>query len=198
MKEKPNVLLMFSGGLDSTGAFWRLIAEGRNIHAHHLYLVNKENRAFAEDKSVKEIVEYMKNAGGRFSYSESFHEYPCYNGNFLWDSDILSFMAGAICLSMKSIKEVAIGMTKSDMSLNLSARIGRANSIFQAFGTEAVKVYPVGDLTKKQIYEMLPEDLRRLSWSCRTPVYVGDDIRTCGRCKACSEMSGVWKELRKL
>lgn len=187
---KPKILIMFSGGLDSTGVFWKLINEKEEIHVHHLYLTNKENRAKAEDKAVRNIVDYMKKIRS-FSYSESFHEYPSYNGNFLWDSDIFSFMAGAVCLSLKSIEHVAIGMTKSDMSTRLSTRIERANKIFNAFDSKASKIYPVSEMTKKEIYEMLPKDLRDLSWSCRTPIYEEDDIKKCGKCKTCLELKRI-------
>jgi len=47
------ILLMFSGGLDSTGVFWKLIQEKEKLHVHHLYLSNKENRAEAEAVAVK-------------------------------------------------------------------------------------------------------------------------------------------------
>lgn len=181
---------MFSGGLDSTGVFWKLISGQEELHVHHLYLVNKENRARAENKAVDEIVNYMGKIR-EFGFSESYHEYPCYNNNFIWDSDIFSFMAGSICLSMKSVRKVAIGMTLSDMRGGLSQRVERANRIFGAFGTNAEKVYPLGDMTKKQVYEMVPEDLRNLTWSCRTPVYDGEDIRECGKCKTCVELSAI-------
>ena len=181
---------MFSGGLDSTGVFWRLINSDKTLHVHHLYLVNRENRAKAEDRAVREIVAYMKEIRD-FGFSESYHEYPSYNGNFMFDSDIFSFMSGSICLSMKTIREVSIGMTASDMRSGLSARVERANRIFNSFGTKAKKVYPLMDMTKKQIYEMLPEELRSMSWSCRTPIYEGDDIRECGRCKTCREIKSI-------
>lgn len=188
--ERPETLLMFSGGLDSTGVFWRLINSQKIIHVHHLYLVNKENRAMAEDRAVREIVGYMKGIRD-FGFSESYHEYPSYNGNFMFDSDIFSFMAGSICVSMKTVREVAIGMTASDMRYGLSARVERANRIFESFGTRAKKVYPLMDMTKRQVYEMLPEELRKMSWSCRTPIYEGEDIRECGRCKTCVEMRSI-------
>lgn len=181
---------MFSGGLDSTGAFWQLINGPDSLHVHHLYLVNKENRARAEDRAVREIVSYMKGIRD-FGFSESYHEYPCYNGGLLWDSDIFSFMAGGICLSMRTIRRVAIGMTLSDMRGSLTARVERANKIFEAFGSGAEKFYPLREMTKKQVYEMIPEGLRSLSWSCRTPIYEGDDIRECGRCRTCAEMAVV-------
>lgn len=186
--ESPKVLIMFSGGLDSTGVFWKYINECENLHVHHLYLVNKENRARAEDKAVRDIVEYMLKIRP-FGFSESYHEYPCYNNNFMWDSDIFSFMAGSICLSLKTVRHVAIGTTASDMSPNLSERIKRADKIFEAFGTEAKKTYPLLSMKKKQIYNMLPEDLRNLTWSCRTPIYENEDIKKCGRCKTCKQVS---------
>lgn len=181
---------MFSGGLDSTGVLWRYINGTESIHVHHLYLVNRENRARAEDRAVAEIVAHMKKVRD-FGFSESYHEYPSYYGRFMWDSDIFSFMAGSICLSMRSVKEVAVGMTLSDMRSGLSSRVERANKIFDAFGTRAKKVYPLVEMTKKQVYDMLPDELRKMTWSCRTPIYEGDDIRECGRCKTCMEMKSI-------
>jgi len=181
---------MFSGGLDSTAMFWRLINGGSELHVHHLYLVNKENRARAENRAVKQIVERMREVRN-FGFSESYHEYPCYNKNFMWDSDIFSFMAGSICLSMKSIREVAVGMTASDMRGGLSERVERANKIFDAFGSKAKKVYPLMDMTKKQVWDSLPEDLRNMSWSCRTPLYEGDEIKKCGKCRTCREIESI-------
>jgi hypothetical protein len=152
-----------------------------------LYLVNRENRAEAEDKSVKSILNYMKKIG-EFSYSESYHEYPCYNGNFMWDSDIYNFIAGTICLSMKSIQKVAIGRTKSDTGVD--GRADRGTKILHAFNPTIKKIYPVGDMTKKEIYNMIPEDLRNLAWSCRTPIY-GEEIKPCNNCKTCKEIKKI-------
>lgn len=188
--ERPTTLIMFSGGLDSTGVFWKYINGDEKLHIHHLYLVNRENRAAAEDRAVRDIVAHMKGIRD-FGFSESYHEYPCHNGNFLWDSDIFSFVAGSICLSMKTIRKVAIGMTASDGPSRISARVERANRIFDAFGTKAQKVYPLIEMTKKQVWDMLPENLRDMSWSCRTPIYEGGDIRRCERCKTCWEMKGI-------
>lgn len=191
MIDISDTLLMFSGGLDSTGVFYKLIKEKRKLHVHHLHLVNKENRQKAENVAVKNICEYMKNLGD-FKYSESYHEYPCYNSGFIWDSDLYNFIAGTICLNLSSIREVAIGRTKTDSSRRVDERAKRGTTIFESFNTKAKKVYPLIDFTKKEIYEMLPEDLRLLTWSCRTPIYYGnDDIKMCGKCKACNELKSI-------
>jgi 7-cyano-7-deazaguanine synthase in queuosine biosynthesis len=189
---KPTMLIMFSGGLDSTGVLWQLIHTKQELLVHHLYLANKENRAEAEDKAVKDIINYMKKIRD-FTYTESYHEYPHYNGNFMWDSDIYNFVAGTICLCLKSIKEVAIGRTKSDVGIE--QRADRGNKILHAFNPDIKKVYPVGDMTKKEIYEMLPEELRNLTWSCRTPIYDKDNIKKCQKCKTCVELSIVERRI---
>lgn len=191
MRDDSDILLMFSGGLDSTGVFYKLIKEKRKLHVHHLYLVNKENRQKAEDVAVTGVCEYMKNLGN-FNYTESFHEYPSYNNSFIWDSDLYNFIAGTICLSLKNVKEVAIGRTKTDSSRSIDERAKRGTIIFESFNTNTKKVYPLIDLTKKEIYESMPEDLRNLTWSCRTPIYYSNgDIKKCGKCKACNELRSI-------
>lgn len=185
-----DVLLMFSGGLDSTGAFWQLIQDNQKIHVHHMNLKNIENRSIAESKSTENIIKYMSKLSS-FTYSESTHEYPCYNGSFIWDGDISSFIAGTICTSIKSIKKVAFGRTATDNeNANALSRIERANNIFSAM-CDAVKIYPVQHLTKLQIYEMLPKELRDLSWSCRKPLYKDNKIMPCKNCITCYSMKKI-------
>ena len=58
--------------------------------------------------------------------------------------------------------------------------------------TNAQKIYPVQDLTKIQIYNLLPQDVRDMTWSCRTPIYNTDGVPSvCNQCKACIEMKSI-------
>ena len=50
-------------------------------------------------------------------------------------------------------------------------------------------------MTKKEIFETLPEDLRKLTWSCRTPIYKEEDIKMCKKCKTCLEILQINKEI---
>lgn len=185
---KPDTLLMFSGGLDSTGAFWQL--KDKKIHIHHMHLKNIENRSLAESKSVIAILEYMKQFCD-FSYSESTHEYPTYNGSFIWDGDLSNFMAGTICGSMPYLKFVAFGKTASDIKRSaVNSRIEKGNKIFTAL-CKSEKTYPVEHLTKIEIYNMLPQELRDLTWSCRKPIYQGNDILPCKKCITCEDMRKI-------
>jgi len=184
MQINSEILLMLSGGLDSTGLFWKLYQNKRNVHVHHMNLKNIEKRAKAESRSVSKIIEYMSSKM-QFTYSESTHEYNCYNGKFLWDSDIVSFCAGMICSASPSIKYVAIGRTATDEVQNDSPRLIRANKILSAF-TDAQKIYPVQSMAKQQIYDFIPKDLRSLVWYCRTPSYQNNIPNPCGKCETCN------------
>lgn len=201
--DDSNILLMFSGGLDSTGALWELLQNQENkIHIHHLYLLNKEKRAEAEQLSVKNILSYLSTKQYKFKYSESYHEYPYYsyintikhnsitiNQNFMFDSDIYNFIAGAICLSLPKIQTVAIGRTKSDSGLEIDQRSIRGNKLLELFAPNIKKIYPVGHLTKAEVYNTIPEELRNMTWSCRTPIYIANNIvKECGQCKTCKEL----------
>lgn len=187
INDDSNILLMFSGGLDSTGALWRLLQDKSNkIHLHHLSIVNKENRTKAEDIAVKNIIDYTAKIG-HTNYSQSYHEYPSYNNAFIWDSDLYNFIAGTICISLPNIKSVAIGRTKSDTGIE--ERAIRGTNILKLLSPNVEKIYPVGNMTKIEIYNMLPKELRDMTWSCRTPIYADENtIKECGKCKACREL----------
>ena len=135
--------------------------------------------------AVSAICDYMKSIGN-FTYSESTYIYPCFENRFFWDGDVASFVAGNICTFLPSIKHVALGKTASDTGGDLDNRIARAHRIFGAFETKATKMYPVEKFTKQEIYDMLPEDLRKLVWSCRTPSYSHEGKPSkCGKCQTC-------------
>jgi 7-cyano-7-deazaguanine synthase in queuosine biosynthesis len=196
---------MFSGGLDSTGALWELLKNKENkVHIHHLHLINKENRAEAEHKAVRNIISYISKSH-QTKYSESYHEYPYYsylkstdskeisiNQSFMFDSDMYNFIAATICSCLHNIKTVAVGRTKSDSDPNVIERANRGNKLLELFVPNIIKIYPVGHLTKDEIYKMLPEELRNMTWSCRTPINTGENtFKECGKCKTCRELSEI-------
>ena len=204
--DDSNILLMFSGGLDSTGALWQLLQNKENkVHIHHLHLINKEKRAEVEKLAVKNILSYISKQY-RFKYSESYHEYPYYsylsrmkdnsivlNQNFMFDSDLYNFIAGTICTSLPNIKNMAIGRTKSDSEeISTMTRATIGTNIFKLLAPNVEKIYPVVHLTKTEVYNILPKELRDMTWSCRTPIYTDENtIKECGKCKTCLELNMI-------
>ena len=80
-----------------------------------------------------------------------------------------------------------MGMQANDHNQALEERRVRANKILQAF-TDAEKIYPVLDMSKREIYDSLPDSLKNMFWSCRRPVYTEKSIAPCLKCDTCVKL----------
>ena len=185
---KPTILAMYSGGLDSLGMVYKLLTETQyadyRIHIHHVHNKNIENRHRAEAIAVEHALGELRRLGYDFVYSESEIGTPAFNRDFMFDTDSMNFFAGYVASVNPDISKVAIGMQAHDANHSLEERRHRANKILSAF-TDAEKIYPVMDMSKREIYDMLPPSLRDLFWSCRVPQYSENNITSCGRCNTC-------------
>ena len=185
---KPTILAMYSGGLDSLGMVYKLLAESEyadyRIHIHHVHNKNIENRHRAEAIAVDLATQELRRLGYEFVYSESEIGTPAFDSHFMFDTDSMNFFAGYVASVNPDITKVAIGMQAQDANHSLEERRVRANRILSAF-TDAEKIYPVMHMSKREIYDMLPAGLRDMFWSCRLPRYSENTIVSCGRCNTC-------------
>ena len=188
---KPTILAMYSGGLDSLGMIYKLLTDDEykdyDVHVHHVHNKNVENRHRAEAIAVNLATQELKRLGLAFVYSESEIGSPPFGKYFLFDTDTMNFFAGYVASVNPSIVKVAMGMQANDGNYSLEDRRVRGNRILSAF-TDAEKIYPVLNMTKREIYHMLPASLRNMFWSCRRPVYLERSITPCGRCDTCEKL----------
>jgi len=189
--EQQIILAMYSGGLDSLGMIYKLLTEPEYkdyvLHIHHIHHHNVEHRDRAEAIVVDRVLKELERLGFSFIYSESEIGSQPYNGQFMYDTDSINFFAGYICSVNPRIVKVAMGMQANDYNHSLEERRIRANAILAAF-TPVEKIYPVLDMTKREIYDMLPESLRNMFWSCRRPVYSEKNIAPCLKCDTCVKL----------
>lgn len=199
---------MYSGGLDSVGALYRLLTDevyaDYDIHAHHMHLHNRENRAKAEQLATHATIEEFKALAPRpFYYSESGHDYRFLKKRFIWDMDISAFMAANIAAADASIVHVAMGRTQTDVEgggESFQRRMERAQKVFRALWDLEQReipsyIFPVVELSKLQVWEMLPEKLRQRAWSCRRPSYKDNRVIACGTCITCKELADMRKQV---
>jgi 7-cyano-7-deazaguanine synthase in queuosine biosynthesis len=189
--EQQVILAMYSGGLDSLGMVYKLLTEDEykdyRIHIHHVHNKNVENRHKAEALAVNIALKELKRLSFEFDYTESEIGTSPFGQHFMYDTDTMNFFAGYVCSVNPNITKVAMGMQANDYSQRLEERRIRGNKVLLAF-TAAEKIYPVLDLTKREIYEMLPDSLRNMFWSCRRPVYTESSINPCGHCDTCVKL----------
>jgi 7-cyano-7-deazaguanine synthase in queuosine biosynthesis len=182
---------MYSGGLDSLGMIYKLLSDPEykdyGLHIHHIHNRNVENRDRAEAIVVPIVLKELERLGYSFVYSESEISSQPYGNQFLYDTDSINFFAGYICSANPHIVKVAMGMQANDANQRLEDRRKRADAILAAF-TPVGKIYPVLNMTKREIYDSLPDSLKNMFWSCRRPVYTEKNIAPCGRCDTCVKL----------
>jgi 7-cyano-7-deazaguanine synthase in queuosine biosynthesis len=191
MEQRPTILAMYSGGLDSLGMIHLLLTDPQyrdyGVHIHHVHNKNVEDRHRAEAIAVNAAIAELRRLGFTFEYSESAIGSQPYGHRFMYDSDTMNFFAGYVCSANPHIVKVAMGMQANDGNHALAERRVRADRILAAF-TDVGKIYPVLDMSKREIYDSLPESLRNMFWSCRKPVYSEKSIAPCGRCDTCMKL----------
>lgn len=208
LDKKSTILCMYSGGIDSTGVLHQLMTDEKfksnPLIVHHIHIFNRENRAKAEAAAVKRILSYYKqNSLREFLYTESIFNTtgfaPLKSNRFPFDMDVCAFMAGNICAARKDVNYVAMGRTKTDIDAggdNFMQRMSRAQGIFKhVMSMEKTStpdyIFPVMEFTKQQIWESLPEQVRKSTWWCRRPVYdQQQNARACGKCPTCKDVIG--------
>lgn len=182
---------MYSGGLDSLGMVYKLLTESEykeyDIHIHHVHNKNIENRHTAEAIAVDSALAELKKLGFKFGYSESSITTLPFGRNFLFDSDTMNFFAGYVTSVNPDIEKIAMGMNGGDSNHSLEERRKRADKILRAF-TDKEKIFPVLEMSKREIYDSLPESLRNKFWSCRHPVYKKESIAPCRKCDTCIKL----------
>ncbi len=196
------ILCMYSGGLDSAGSLWSILCDpkyaGYQVHVHHIHNINHENRAQIESIVVEHTLPVFERLSGRsFIFSQNRIDFSClpFPSNIPFDTDIFAFMSGNLAAIDPAIQYVAIGRTRDDViggGINTANQILRARDTFNLLkGTESQATYllPVEHMSKQQIWDMLPHEIREKTWSCRRPVYETINgqpcIRPCQSCKSC-------------
>ena len=191
--QKKKSFVLVSGGLDSAACLvWMLENTDDEIHAHHIHLKNREGRLEVEHTATQGILNYCREHYRSFEYTESRMELP---GFVPYDMYVYMWYAGIMAISYKGkLDRVVTGEHSNPPSLQggIDARVKRSTEIFQATaGTDSVDWFmPLKDMGKKEIWEFIPFELAKISWSCRKPEIVNGRPVPCMRCHACKSLIG--------
>jgi len=192
------------------GALWKLLTseeyQDYQIHVHHMHLLNKEERGAAEATAVETLIPLFQELTGKsVRFTENLIESRYLQRSFIFDMDQAAFIAANTVRGYKDITKVAMGRTKTDLegdSSNFQARMQRAQKIFETvLSLESIetpeRIFPVVELTKAEIYSMLPDRIRDASWSCRHPIYSDyEPPKPCNKCHTCMDLQAMREELQ--
>lgn len=203
------VLVNFSGGIDSTYLLYKLLSDKKNVLIHHCQLENYENRVIPENIAVSQILKYFNDNGlNTYKYINTGFHYGN-AGYIVKDVEVIAFMSSVILRNpnFSNIKEIAISANSEDETTNPNdiSMIRRGKILDAILPTDSnIKLtYPIIHMSKKEIIEDMPEELFQMTWFCRKPIYFNkdgihieaymkdeqvDSWKVCGSCRTCKQV----------
>jgi hypothetical protein len=192
-------IIPVSGGFDSVLLLHNVLKSGESCVAHHVHLITDKGsgRYAPEAKAYRAVREELKRMHGDFLHSTSTHKY--FNKSWIcWDLLNATFHAAVATEGHMRILgdrdlELCLAIPKEEVRYNTEHSIlqDRVEDLWEAFfrhrGIKTSVSYPISHLTKHEILEALPENLRKLCWTCRTPV---NGVEPCGKCPSCKKVEG--------
>lgn len=183
------ILAAVSGGLDSVAMLWRLLEARESVQVLHVSLRSNTGRWRPEDAAMAALVPAISAIQGSFEYAAV----PVRARGL--DIVMVSALAGELARRREwPVDGLARGSQAHDMaSLHLAAARRQADAEWATWwdGAPPPVLYPIAEMRRADLWSLLPEHIRRITWSCRMPVFGTDGAVTqCGACDTCREMAG--------
>lgn len=183
-------LLMWSGGLDSTTALYKLLRETDDeVEAHFIEYRNIQGRSLAELEAVTECHNRLR-AVRPFTFTQSIQDYSQVRFTPP-DLLVIRFTAAMLC-RCRDFDFVATGRCADDDSVSYRRRLARGTELFNLVigpTTPPAWKFPVERLTKQQQIDILKREMPELLplvHYCRKPLDTGR-WTNCGKCKTCRQ-----------
>jgi 7-cyano-7-deazaguanine synthase in queuosine biosynthesis len=186
-------MLNFSGGMDSTYVLYHWLKNNprERILLHHVNLHHvNENRLKHEQEAVKNILEWLRAKGLKnYDYFESSFSYGNLPRISIKDIQIVALFSGIILRTQgwKSINTVLLSWHQGEVNREDINKGYRIRKMFDALEIDRPInfVFPIENMTRRQMADDMPEELLRLCHSCRKPQR---NRKNCGQCNTCLEM----------
>jgi 7-cyano-7-deazaguanine synthase in queuosine biosynthesis len=203
-KKKDKVVIMYSGGMDSVSLAWSLLEHTQhNVHIHSIHLDNSEGRFKAEAQAIYQSINWLKDHQREFEFSSCLYSYKAkYPGGR--DMALALFQAGRVISTMTD-PVCAIFTGDYNMSKEESAEAYAVMSaLFMNKHNKPVWAAPFDYMSKVPlerslgVYYAMPEELRKMYWSCRRPNETPEGFLACGECHACKRQYMMKQHIRKV
>ena len=205
---KKYIIVLFSGGIDSTGLLFKLLNEHGNsedvsIIAHYVNIPSTNFRGKAEKEAVRKVVKYCHKRYSNFEFSSSTFAYS-FQTNKAADVVVVSFYGAYVARNVfgrhmqitgeEPIIEVTRGANASETAgPALVEKRLMSQQVFYGFllglkrlgynGPELV--LPAIDMTHEDLYKLIPDELKGKTWSCRGANEIDGEYVPCGVCIPC-------------
>jgi 7-cyano-7-deazaguanine synthase in queuosine biosynthesis len=202
---KKRILILFSGGIDSTYLMYKALLEGNDVFFINNIIENNASQTTKEGEAIVQIVEWLKQ---RFPFQQiescDFRMKFCIEGfwmhshmfgqPFMWLCSL-----GIVLQSInKKVDEIHYGLIARDDALSYIDDLKASfDALMMTKKTEKFKgklKFPLIKYLKSEIIDELPKELLRLTSSCE---YDTNDkyCNHCHSCKTLKEVFGGYEDL---
>jgi len=197
MSDRRATLVMFSSGIDSTYTLLKLLQDtDDDIYAHHIHMVNPENRHAIEAERARAIITWCNANIRMVKFSESLIDHRGLKW-FGFDIMAVGFEAGVIAHAF----HIARGRRLDRWTIGTCTEEGHWHERFahvlnccaaSSFPHSPPDFFLLPLVPKAEEMAWLPEALHDLCWTCRRPVRQADGtVVECGECQTCKTMRTV-------
>lgn len=188
---RKRALVLFSGGLDSTFALWKLMCEGREFDIMYVNAGQHLFKQRAERASRDDVLRALSNHQALPNYRDIT---PVNNVNInagvaIGFSQPISWLVAALEVVDPHLHdEVIIGYVSGDQIAYVLHELETAwNSLWKVvkMGPPIPLSFPLIYKFKQDMLKELPDDVIEQTWMCECPELDGDDLVECQRCPAC-------------
>jgi len=202
-------LILVSGGLDSAYMLWKYAQYTDDIVCHHISMYDSiSQRADTERFSVERQIEYLRNQGKHIklitSEVRSTYEMPLlrdwYTGvilslNYAYIEGISHIVAGDCFIDAFDRNQ-----NYSTLSKDIKEHMVCLGNFVRAYTRnrcDTITAFEANNLA--EMYNEMPDDYKKLIFSCREPKYINKRIEACGNCHSCMKNRhfGWWNKISK-
>ncbi len=196
-------IIPLSGGIDSTAALYSTLKSNpdKNFLVFRIDMVHgtSGHRTTREAMATEQILGWLsKNGLENFAFRELRIDYSSLGMTPpVWDSEVVNFAASLVIQAKPTIQVFIEGAIKDDYAeLGFEDRLTKIEKILRLHtGKSASELeiqFPLKEKSKVEVMRSIPEDLLKLTWSCRYPKIVAPwQFGRCHECPQCKVIDKV-------
>jgi 7-cyano-7-deazaguanine synthase in queuosine biosynthesis len=187
-KVSETYLVLWSGGLDSTGLIHKLLSDGHSVDAVYVNMLNNAEKTKREKHSIGELNQvFSKNP--RFSFlGDAINVDAIQVGNMDFKQFPMFILALMFSIDHMRHDKVALGYVMGDQIHSWTDDIKRVYYSYEGFfdrsgGELPELVFPLSKWSKEDVINEIGNDLVELVTWCENPEH-----DNCGKCAPCRRM----------
>jgi 7-cyano-7-deazaguanine synthase in queuosine biosynthesis len=205
-ESKFDAVVPLSGGIDSTAALYSSLKNhpDKNFLVFRVQMFHgtSGHRTIREQQACEDILNWLeKNGLNNFAYRPLSIDYSSLGPTPpVWDSEVINYMAALVVLAHPEIKYFVEGAIADDFDdPDFDRRLEKIIQIFYTVSGRSAEnfhfEFPVRGMRKYEVMTSIPEELLRLTWSCRYPeIGAPYTFVRCHKCPQCRVIDQVIEE----